>query len=111
MSRRLIRRAVRSDEAAQHHVTAVRAFHTGLIAECYQHLHVLRGLANHIEVLRRPRHSPDEKLTAAHACLREMKKLERLRQSWHETYADLRRSVLKVRAVFRRVVKRDHRDV
>jgi hypothetical protein len=90
---------------ARRHVTAARAFHTGLLAESHKHLHVLAALQQHLDLLRQERRHPDEKLAAAHACCKEMMRLRRLRQPWRDTYDDLRSSLVRARALFRRLAQ------
>jgi DNA/RNA-binding domain of Phe-tRNA-synthetase-like protein len=97
-------RSERRAEAAKRHVAALRAFHTGLVAETHRHLHVLTGMARHIDVLRQPNRLADEKLAAAHASCRLLTKLERLKQPWRETYRDFRRSLKRARTVYHEMV-------
>lgn len=96
-------------EEARRHVVAVRAFHTGLVAETHRHLHVLAAAAEHIEGLRHTRRRLDERLASAQACCRELAKLRSLRQPWHDTYRDLLRSVNRARALFHSLMKRSNR--
>ena len=102
-------RSRRSREALHHearrHIAAVRAFHTGLVAESHKHLHVLAALTRHVDVLREEQRHVRDKLASAEACWRELANLRRLRQPWRETYEDLRRSVSRARAIFRRMLK------
>jgi hypothetical protein len=102
-------RTRRSSEAlhdeARRHIAAVRAFHTGLVAESHKHLHVLATFTRHVDALREERRHVREKLASAEACWRELANLRRLRQPWRETYQDLRRSVSRARALLRRIVK------
>jgi len=95
----------RRSEAAKRHVAALRAFHTGLIAETHHHLYVLTRIARHIDVLRQPSRPPKQKLAAAHASCREMTRLEQLKQPWGETYRDFGRALQRVRALYREIVK------
>jgi hypothetical protein len=90
---------------ARQHIAAVRAFHTGLVAESHKHLHVLATFTRHVDVLREERRHVREKLASVEACCRELANLRRLRQPWRETYEDLRHSLLRARALFRRIVK------
>ena len=90
-------------DRAHQHVTAVRVFHTGLLAETQHHLHILREIGRHIDVLRAKRQSR-EKLDAAQACFKELAKLRRLRTPWRETFADLHAHLRRVRALFHRMV-------
>ncbi len=75
-------------DEARRHIAAARAFHTGLVAECQKHLHVLATFTRHIEVLGEERRPAQEKLAAIQACCRELASLRRLRQPWRETYED-----------------------
>jgi hypothetical protein len=99
----------RSSEALHHearrHIAALRAFHTGLVAESHKHLHVLAAFTRHVDVLREEQRHVRDKLASAEACWRELANLRRLRQPWRETYEDLRRSVSRARALFRRIVR------
>jgi hypothetical protein len=100
--------SVRSDrraEAARRHVAALRAFHTGLVAETDRHMYVLAQMARHITVLRQLDQSPEKKLAVADASYRHLSRLERLKQACVETYRDARRSLQRVRALYRRIVK------
>jgi hypothetical protein len=96
----------RRHQQAQRHVSALRAFHTGLIAETHRHLHVLMEVARHIDALRKPTVPPEAKLAAANASARQLTKLKRLKQPWCETYLDLLRSLQRVRSVYRDIVKK-----
>lgn len=92
-------------DEARRYIAAVRAFHTGLVAESHKHLHVLATFTRHVDVLREERRHVRDKLASAEACCRELANLRRLRQPWRETYEDFRHSLLRARAVFRRIVK------
>ena len=97
-----IRRTTQALHAeADRHIAAARAFHTGLIAESQKHLHVLAGFTRHIDVLREERRHAREKLASVQACCQELVNLRRLRQPWRDTYRDLRRSLVRARALFR----------
>jgi hypothetical protein len=94
---------------ARRHIAAVRAFHTGLMAESHKHLHVLATFTRHVDVLRQEgRHVP-AKLAAVEACCRELANLRRLRQPWRDTFDDLRHSLIRTRALFRRLVEASSR--
>src|SRR6478672_13113391 len=96
-------------QEARRHVAAVRAFHTGLMAESHKHLHVLATFTRHVEVLRQEgRHVP-AKLEAVEACCRELANLRRLRQPWRDTFDDLRHSLIRTRTLFRRLVEASNR--
>ena len=90
---------------ARRYVAAARAFHTGLIAESHRHLHVLGALSGYVDVLRQDRRRAHEKLASVQACCRELAKLRRMRQPWRDTYDDLRHSLVRARAVFRRLAE------
>src|ERR1700738_78500 len=85
-------------------VRAIRAFHTGLLAETHRHLHSLRQMAPCIEILRHPMRKADEKLAAVEASCRQLKAVERLRQPWRDPYRDLRDSLRRARALLRSIV-------
>lgn len=89
---------------ARRYIAAARAFHTGLIAESQKHLHVLGTFTRHIDALREERRHAREKLASVQACCQELAKLRRLRQPWRETYDDFRHSLVRARAVFRRIL-------
>ncbi len=96
-------------EEARRQLAAVRAFHTGLVAECHRHLRVLAEFARHMDTAREERQHLPEKLASAQACCRELANLRRLRQPWRDTYDDLRHSLLRARALFRRLVETSSR--
>jgi hypothetical protein len=85
---------------AQRHIAALRAFHTGLLAETHRHLRVLQQMAAHIDILRRPQPTAPEKLAAAHGAWRQLRALEALKQPWRETHRDFRRSLRRTLAMF-----------
>jgi hypothetical protein len=97
------------DQEARRHIRAVRAFHTGLMAESHKHLHVLATFTHHVDVLRQEGRHLTARLAAAEACCRELANLRRLRQPWRDTYDDLRHSLLRTRALFRRLVETSNR--
>jgi hypothetical protein len=94
----------RRAEAARRHVAALRAYHTGLVAETHRHLHVLTEMSRHIDVLRRPNGQFADKLAAAHACCRQLVRLEGLKQPWRDTYRDFRRSLHRSQALYQQIV-------
>jgi hypothetical protein len=96
-------------DEARRYIAAARAFHTGLVAESQKHLHVLATFTRHMDVLREERRHAREKLASAEACCRELANLRRLRQPWRETYDDLRHSLVRARALFRRILERSSR--
>jgi hypothetical protein len=91
------------------HIRAIRAFHTGLIAESHRRIHLLRKMAPHIDLLRRPA-LREEKLQAAEESCRHLQALGDLRQPWHSTYRDLRRHLLALRAHLRRLLRSPQPD-
>jgi hypothetical protein len=101
----MARRSDRRTEAVKRHVAALRAFHTGLIAETERHRHVLAEMARHITVLRQLDQPAERKLAAAEDSCRQLIRLERLRRPWVDTYHDVRRSLQRVRAIYRAIVK------
>lgn len=88
---------------AEQHISALRAYHTGLVAETYRHLRVLAAMAEQINILRRRHATPREKLGAVQATCRHLRALETLKRPWVETYRDFRRSLRRARALFARV--------
>ena len=101
-----IRRTKKSlHQETRRHIAAVRAFHTGLVAESHKHIHVLSTFTHHVEVLRQEGCHLPAKLAAVEACCRELAHLRRLRQPWRDTYDDLRHSLIRTRALFRRLVE------
>jgi hypothetical protein len=88
---------------AERHISALRAYHTGLVAETYRHLKVLAAMAEQIDILRRRQTTPREKLGAVQATCRQLRALETLKRPWVETYRDFRRSLRRARALFARV--------
>ena len=85
---------------AQRYIAALRAFHTGLLAETHRHLRVLEQMRPQIDVLRGLQPTAPEKLNAVDEAFRQLRALEALKQPWRETYRDFRRSLRRVRAVF-----------
>ena len=85
-------------------IAAVRAFHTGLIAESHKHLHVLATFTRHVDVLRQERRHAHERLASIEGCCSELANLRRLRQPWRQTYEDLRHSLPRARALLRSLV-------
>jgi hypothetical protein len=75
---------------ANRHISAIRAFHTGLVAETQRHLHVLKEMGQHIDRLRSRDIPPQAKLADVRAACRQLRALEALKQPWRETYRDLR---------------------
>ena len=83
----------------------MRAFHTGLLAESHKHIHVLVTFNRHMDVLREESRQLREKVAAVESCCRELANLRRLWQPWRDTYEDLRHSLVRTRALFRRLVE------
>ena len=92
-------------DAFLRHVSAARAFHTGLLADTHRLRDALTVLAKHLDVIRQRRTGIAEKLDAADASCLQLKILETLGDSWRETYCDLRGSVHRVRLHLRRVAR------
>ena len=88
-------------DEARRQIGAVRAFHTGLVAESHQHLRVLAMFTRHVNVLREDRRHARDKLASIHVCCQELANLRRLRDPWRETYEDLRRSLVRARSLLR----------
>ncbi len=86
------------------HISAVRAFHVGLIAEAQRRVYLLSKMSPHIDMLRRPKVAVHQKLSAAEEYCRHLQGLGRMRQPWHATYTDLARYMRRLRDYLRRVV-------
>jgi len=91
-------------EEIRRRVSALRAFHTGLVAETHHHLHTLGRMTPHIDTLRHPTRHASEKLAAAEASCKELTALERLRRPWRDTYTDFRQNLHRLRTLLRRIV-------
>ena len=91
--------------AIQRHIAAIRAFHTGLVAETERHLHVLDEMARHIDLLRRPHATAAAKLAAVRGACRQLRALEALKQPWREIYRDLRYRLRRARVLVARIVQ------
>lgn len=89
----------------ERHITAIRAFHTGLIAETQRHLRVLDDMARHIDLLRRRHTTASAKLAAVRAACRELRALEALKEPWREIYRDLRYRLHRTRVLFAKIVR------
>jgi hypothetical protein len=101
--------AARQDQQrtdTERHIAAIRAFHTGLVAETQRHLRVLREMSRYIDLLRRPQTTPPAKLAALRAACRELRALEALKQPWRETYRDLRQRLRRARVLLTAIVYR-----
>jgi len=92
-------------QEARRHIAAIRAFHTGLLAESHKHIHLLTTFNCHMDVLREEGRHVRDKLAAVESCCRGLANLRRLRQPWRDTYEDLRHSLVRTRALFRRLVE------
>lgn len=88
----------------QRHASAARTFHAGLVSETHRHLHALRAFDRHLSTLRRSEVGPREKLSAAIESCHALTRLERLKAPWRSTYRDLRRSLLRIKALLGRMV-------
>jgi hypothetical protein len=88
------------------HISAVRAFHTGLVAEAQRRLYLLSRIGPHIDVLRRPNVAAHHKLNAAEESCKHLHALGQMRQPWHATYRDLARHLRQLRNHLRRLVAR-----
>jgi hypothetical protein len=85
---------------AHRQTSAIRAFHTGLVAETHRHLRLLYQMADHIDILRQPERTVGEKAAAAHAAFDCVRALESLKQPWRDTFRDFRNSLRRTRAIF-----------
>jgi hypothetical protein len=86
------------------HIVAVRAFHTGLVAETQRRLYLLSKMALHIDCLRRPSMPPHHKLRAAEESCRHLQDLGDTHRRWRATYTDLMRHMRRLREHLRRLV-------
>jgi hypothetical protein len=84
--------SVRPTPTLKQLITAVRAFHIGLVAETERQLSTLRRVSESIETLRGP--GLDHQKRAA--IKTSWRHLGGLRSSWHSTYRDLRRSLIQL---------------
>jgi len=96
------RRPSRGD--LDNHISAVRAFHSGLIAEAHRRLYVLGKIGPHIGVLRRRNLPVEARLTAAEESCRHLASLGKMRQPWRATYDDLVRTMARLRDYLRSMV-------
>lgn len=85
------------------HALAARAFQTGLQADTDRLKDVVNALAEHVNLIRHPSPALKEKLDAAEESCRHLKTLDDLHSAWRETFADLRRSVRRLRFNLRRI--------
>jgi len=83
----------KADEAIVRHLSAARAFHTGLIADTQRVRAALSTLTDHLNVVRHSKSTPAAKLAAVEAAYLHMSTIDRLSIAWRETHRDLRRSV------------------
>jgi hypothetical protein len=98
-----MRRSDKLTDEVRRHISAARAFHTGLAADTHQVTAGLHKLAEHLDVLRHPVPGFEEKLKAVEASCRHLNALDKLHNAWHETYHDLKRSLRRVRFHLRRL--------
>jgi len=80
---------VRKNDALKQLITAVRAFHVGLVAETERQLSTLRRVAESVETLRGTAHDREKRA----AIKTSWRHLGTLHASWQSTYADLRHSL------------------
>jgi hypothetical protein len=93
---------------AQRYASALRAFHTGLIAETQRHLRVLYQMADHIDVLRQPDRTVREKVVAAHAAFDRVRALQSLKRPWRETFQDFQVSLRQARTILLGLARARH---
>lgn len=94
--------AEKADETVVRHVSAARAFHTGLVADTQRIHAAVSTLTDHLNVVRHAKAAPAAKLDAIEAACRHLGTIERLTDAWRETYRDLRRSLRRVRSYMKR---------
>jgi hypothetical protein len=78
------------------HISAARAFHSGLIADTHRRLRVLMNLARHLDVLRSRKSTPAEKAAAAETSRQHLDMFEQLWRSSRETYRDLKNAIKRI---------------
>ena len=86
----------KADETVARHVSAARAFHTGLVADTQRIRGALSTLSDHLNVVRHGKSAPAAKLAAVEAACLHLRTIEKLSDAWRETYRDLRRSLRRV---------------
>jgi hypothetical protein len=96
------RRDPLTDEVKRH-ISAARAFHTGLQADTHRVKDVVQKMATHLDVMRRSASALEERLSAAERSCGHLKVLETLHRAWTDTYHDLRRSIRRVRVHLNRM--------
>jgi hypothetical protein len=87
------------------HISAVRAFHTGLIAEAQRRRHLLSTMAPHVDRLRHPHAGISAKLSAIEQYWRHLKELGRMELPWNATHQDLARSMRRLHHHLRGVAR------
>lgn len=87
------------------HTSAARAFHTGLIADTQRLRIAVNEIGEHLGALRRRTADPADRLSAAEASCRHMKRLRECAGAWLATYRDLHASVRRVRDHLKRLAK------
>ena len=85
------------------HASAARAFHTGLVADTHRLAEMLQKLSDHLDVMRHQHAGVAEKLKSAEASCLHLTTLGTLRDTWGETYRDLRRSVRRLRSHLKQI--------
>jgi hypothetical protein len=89
--------AEKASKTIVRHVSAARAFTTGLAADTQRIRGALTTLTNHLNVVRHDKSAAATKLAAVEAACLHLRTIERLAETWRETYRDLRRSLRRVR--------------
>jgi hypothetical protein len=79
------------------------------MAETERHRYVLAQMTRHITVLQQVEHPPEKKLAAAEASYRHLTTLEQLERPWVDTHRDFRRSLRRICALYREIVKSSRR--
>ena len=92
-------------ETVARHVSAARAFHTGLVADTQRIRGALSVLTDHLNVVRHDKSGPAAKLAAIEAACLHLRTIEKLSDTWRETYRDLRRSLRRVQFHVKRPIR------
>ena len=94
-----------ADETVARHVSAARAFHTGLVADTQRLRGALSTLTDHLNIVRHGKSAPAAKLAAVDAACLHLRTIEKLSDAWRETYRDMRRSLRRVQSHMKRPIR------